>query len=216
MDTCSAFSVNFSVGPVYAMPLGGFSSGVGQSFVGAGFDYWFTRVDSGPWRIGISNQLFVYGQKNFSNLDRSVSVVSNHDLFQAALVARYTQGGSDFNTFLDVFLGLNLFFTEVQQQNRGSASVNDVISSVATDPSFAPMLGIGVGVQRLFFNRSYGGGDCHGLCAYFEARVRFLWGGSATYYVPRFVNVDHGVVSVSSVTTQTYMTHFSLSLNFLL
>lgn len=173
------------------VPQGEFKEASDDLGFGVGFDigYVFDRM---PLVAGLAGGFAVTGQSTFSvplgNIQVvTVDVTSTNDVFLGHLFLRLQPQQGSFRPYAEGLLGLNYFVTSSSVKNQATG---EEIASSVNNSDVAFSYGAAGGIAYRVYS---GGGDdetSKPVEIYVDARLRFLYGGTAEYYRDDAVSVD--------------------------
>jgi hypothetical protein len=173
------------------VPQGEFKEASDDLGVGLGFDiaYVFDRM---PLAVGFEGGFAVMGQSTFNvplgNIQIVyVDVTSTNDLFLGHVFARLQPQHGAFRPYVEGLLGLSYFVTSSSVKNE---STNEEIASSINNSDVAFSYGASGGIAYRVYSGGGDDGDAKPVEIYIDARLRYLYGGTARYYKDDAVYLD--------------------------
>ena len=177
------------------------------------------RPGSGPLMIGADMEFAIYGsetrQEPFSLTIPDVTVevkTSNNILLLHALIRVQANHGV-FRPYLDGLIGMHYFFTQTEVRDEDDFEEEPIVSSFnQEDTAFS--YGAGGGVMFLVHQKQQQGEGSKLAEVLIDFRVRYSFGGEATYLKKGSITRDSGAVSIDPLRSRTDLLTYQLGMVF--
>lgn len=179
------------------IPQGDFADQIDAGFGLSGT--FLVHIPNAPMALGLEGGFLVYGQERIRTpfgggpLGRvDVDVITTNNILTGHLLFRLGPNQGTFRPYADALFGLHHLFTEsrIEAINR-----DDDIASSTNFSDTALSYGIGGGVQVDLYHGQTGGEDeesGHPFSVALDARVRYLFGGTARYLKKGGIREERG------------------------
>jgi len=184
--------------------------------VGGNFEYHF---GTSPIMIGAEIQFMIYGSETrrepFSETipDVTVEVETSNNILLFHTLMRLQSPQGRVRPYIDGLLGLNYFFTETSV--RDEDVFGEPIASSTNQQDAALSYGAGGGVMFLVHQSEKPQGSGFKLSEILiDFRVRYLFGGEATYLKEGSITVENGQVAIDALRSRTDLLTYQLGVAF--
>lgn len=184
--------------------------------VGGNFGYHF---GTSPIMLGAEVQYMIYGSQTrnvpFSETipEVTVDVETSNNILLFHLLARLQSPTGAFRPYLDGLFGVNYFFTETSVRNEDV--FGEPIASSTNQDDAALSYGAGGGVMlRVYHSQKPETGGVKLSEVLIDFRVRYLFGGEATYLKEGSITVNEGAVEIDALRSRTDLLTYQLGVAF--
>ena len=206
------FALNFLVG----QPRGEFEDNVEDLGFGIGGLFAF-RPGNSPILLGMDVDFAIYGNETrrvpFSETipDVTVEVQTSNNILLFHALARLQGNQGRLRPYMDGLVGMHYLFTETKVRDEDSFDDNDIASSTnQQDVTFSYGAGGGIMIE-VYENKNL---DQEGLSklkrVFVDFRVRYSFGGQATYLKEGSITRDGGSVSIDAIRSNTDLLTYHL------
>ncbi len=183
--------------------------------LGGNFGYHF---GSSPIMLGTEIQYMIYGSQTrrvpFSETipDVTVEVETSNNILLFHLLARLQSPTGSFRPYLDGLFGVNYFFTETSV--RDEDVLGEPIASSTNQDDAALSYGAGGGVMLRVYQSQRPDGGVRLREVLIDFRIRYLFGGEATYLKEGSITVRDGEVEIDALRSRTDLLTYLLGVSF--
>lgn len=178
------------------------------------------RPGNGPLMIGADLEFVIYGsetrQEPFSLTipDVTVEVETSNNILLLHALARLQGNRGVFRPYLDGLIGMHYFFTETKVRDEDDFTEEPIASSFnQEDVAFS--YGAGGGVMLLVHQKKRQQGEGPKLTeVLIDFRVRYSFGGEATYLKKGSITRENGAVSIDPLRSRTDLLTYQLGVVF--
>jgi hypothetical protein len=184
--------------------------------LGGNFGYHF---GTSPIMLGAEIQYMIYGSQtrrepfNDNIPDVTVEVETSNNILLFHLLARLQSPTGTFRPYLDGLFGMNYFFTETSV--RDEDVFGEPIASSTNQDDAALSYGAGGGVMlRVYYSQKPETGRVKLNEVLIDFRIRYLFGGEATYLKEGSITVSDGAVEIDARRSRTDLLTYQLGVSF--
>ena len=208
-------AINFLLG----QPQGEFQEKVDDFGFGVGglFAY---RPGNSALMIGADVEYMIYGSEtrqepfSFTIPDVTVDVETSNNIVLLHALARLQGNHGVFRPYMDGLIGMHYFFTETKVSDEDDFE-DDPIASSINQEDVAFSYGAGGGVMVLVHQKERRPGEDPKLKeVLIDFRVRYLFGGEATYLKKGSITRENGVASIDPLRSRTDLLTYQLGVVF--
>lgn len=207
-------SINFLLG----QPQNEFQDNVEDLGFGLGGNFGY-HFGTSPIMIGAEVQYMIYGSQtrrepfNDNIPDVTVEVETSNNILLFHALARLQSPSGTFRPYLDGLLGLNYFFTETSV--RDEDGFDEPIASSTNQEDVALSYGAGGGVMlQVHKSRHPETGGVRLREVLIDFRIRYLFGGEATYLKEGSITVNNGQLAIDALRSRTDLLTYQLGVSF--
>jgi len=207
-------SLNFLLG----QPQNEFQDNVEDLGFGLGGNFGY-HFGNSPIMVGAEIQYMIYGSQTrnvpFSETipDVTVEVETSNNILLFHALARLQSPTGRFRPYLDGLWGLNYFFTETSVRDEDAFEEEIASSTNQQDAAFSYGAGGGVMLQ-VYQSRKPETGGVKLSEVLIDFRVRYLFGGEATYLKEGSITVENGQVAIAALRSRTDLLTYQLGVSF--
>ncbi len=215
--TASAQHLQASINLLLGQPQNEFQDNVEDFGFGLGGNFGY-HFGASPIMLGAEFQYMIYGSQTrrvpFSETipDVTVEVETSNNILLFHALARLQSSTGTFRPYLDGLLGLNYFFTETSV--RDEDGLDEPIASSTNQDDAAFSYGAGGGVMLRVYQSQKPAGGVKLSEVLIDFRIRYLFGGEATYLKEGSITVNDGQVAIDALRSRTDLLTYQLGVSF--